>query len=347
MGGADGSQARVRRLVVAGGHGFFGGLVVDALRARGHAPLAPRRGELDVEDAASIARTVRGSDIIIDAAGPFQRRSAKLVEVAAGRGADVIDLSDSLDHVMAVLAMRTHVEAAGTRVLTACSAVSVATAVLVARSGLVAPERVSVCLAPASAETATRGTAGSLLAAMGSSVRVLRGGQLLQVRGWSRSRPFWSPTGFGDLRGHLAESADAATLPLVWPSLREVDFWVDSHTPLVNPLLRAAALVPGSGRIARPVLPVALRLARRFGAVSGGFVVEAAEAGRPPVVQGLFGARDSFMVAVLPAVLASEDLMRNAPMPVGIVPADRQVEADRYLNELAAAGIELAQAAPG
>lgn len=335
------------RLVVAGGHGFFGALVVEALRARGHALLVPRRAELDVEDRASIARTLRASDIVIDAAGPFQRRSTLLVEVAAGAGADVIDLSDSLDHAMKVLGMRERVEAAGTRVLTACSAVSVATAVLVARSGLGAPQRVSVCLAPASAETATPGTAGSLAAIVGSSVRVLRGGRLVEARGWSRSRGFWSPQGFGEVRGHLAESADAALLPLVWPGLRDVDFWVDAHAPLLNPLLGLAARVPGSGRMARPVLPLAQRFARRFGALSGGFVVEAAEAGGPPVVQGLFGARDSFMVAALPAVLAAERLFAGAPMAAGVVPPDRQVDAERYLSELAAAGIELAQPGMG
>ena len=56
-------------------------------------------------------------------------------------------------------------------------------------------------------------------------------------------------------RGHLTEMADAFTLPRVYPSLRDVDFWVDPNTRGAGALLGIVARVPA-------LSPIAVRFAR-------------------------------------------------------------------------------------
>lgn len=62
----------MRRVVVLGGAGLFGGAAVELLRRHGVDPVA------------------------LDAVEPFQDRSTALVETAADVGADVVDISDGL-----------------------------------------------------------------------------------------------------------------------------------------------------------------------------------------------------------------------------------------------------------
>lgn len=172
----------MRRILVVGGTGFFGRAAVELLRARGLSPVVAARGgranlRLDAEEPASLRSALRPGDIVIDAAGPFQERSAALVEAAAEIGCDVIDISDSIDHIRQVEALRPRIEAARIRVLTSCSTVTTLATALVQASGAADPVRISVCLAPASRETARAGTSGSLLRSLGRPIRVFRAGR--------------------------------------------------------------------------------------------------------------------------------------------------------------------------
>ena len=57
-----------KRVLVTGAHGFLGGHVLDALRARGVPPaalVAPTSGEADLRDAHACADVVRGVDVVI------------------------------------------------------------------------------------------------------------------------------------------------------------------------------------------------------------------------------------------------------------------------------------------
>jgi hypothetical protein len=332
-------------VVVLGGGGFFGGIAVALLRDRGVVPLTPSRGEADADDVEALRRYLRRGDVVLDAAGPFQSRTLALLDAAIDTGADVVDLSDSLDYAERVLLMGERVGAAGTRVLNGCSSVSAVTAAAVETSGIADRVAVSVCLAPASAETATRGTAASLLASLGAPVRRLRNGRLETARGWSEHRDFHA-LGLGralgrrrdGVRGHLTESGDAVTLPLAWPGLRDVDFWVDANAPAVNALLGVLARLPGGGRRLQPVAPAGVWAARRLGSRQGGLVIEVR--GRDGEVRycSLTSGARSYLVAVLPAVLAVEAILAGR-VPLGLVPANRQVPARELFAAMRASGI--------
>ena len=166
----------MRRIVVLGGLGFFGGAAADLLRSKGAKPvLASRRPQadlrVDAEDPASIRAALRPGDVVLDAAGPYQRRTTALVEAAAEIGFDAVDLNEDLGHAERVLALRPRIDAAGIRVLTACSSVSAISAAAVRKAGIAAPVRVDVFLAPASRFTARPGTGAALLASVGRTDR--------------------------------------------------------------------------------------------------------------------------------------------------------------------------------
>lgn len=331
----------MRRIVVIGATGFFGAALVSLLRERGHEVDAPPRAELDAEDGDAAATRLHRDDVVVDTAGPYRDRTTALLEAAIRVGADVVDIADSLDYALRVQALRSSIVGAGLRVFSSCSSVSAVTAAMVAATGIRLPERVSVCLVPSSAETASAATAQSLLDAVGQRVERLSDGALSPDLGWSESRHFWFPTGRGSVRGRLAESADAVNLPIAWPSLRHVDFWVDTNIPAGNTLLRAAAMVPGSARLLSATAPAGLRMARRVGRAASGLVVAVEGAGGARAVVALTAPRRGYLAAVLPAALVADALARGHGGPKGLVPAGRQLDTRGLLHELDAHGLAL------
>ena len=150
---------------------------------------------------------------------------------------------------MLALAQRT--DRAGVRVLSSASTVSAVTAAVIRHSQVKSPRSVTVFLVPASRHTAHVGAALSLLRAVGQPIRVFCDGRFHEFRGWSQTIRFRMPTPLGMIRGGLWETADAAYLPRIWRSLRNVTMYVDTNTPGVNAFAvaeHAIALMLTTGR---------------------------------------------------------------------------------------------------
>jgi short subunit dehydrogenase-like uncharacterized protein len=336
----------VTRILVIGGRGFFGAAAVELLRRDGEQPLVGSRRPgadflVDAEDPASLGSALRAGDVVIDAAGPFHRRSSLLAETAIAAGCDVIDLADSLDHARRMQCLAPRIDRAGTRVLTACSSVSAVTAALVRILAVTAPTRISAFLAPATRNTSTAATAQSLLASLERPVRLLRGGRLVERPAFSEERRCEFAPPVGIVRARLGESADAVTLPPIWPTLRAVDFWVDTRRRLLNAVFAAAARHRPVRRLVRTLQPVGRRAAKRFGARAGGFAVEVEDAAGALHAAGFVHPSHSYVVAVAPAVLAAKAIRAGTFAASGLVPADRQVDPHELVAWLARAGVHL------
>ena len=339
------------RVVVLGGTGLFGGAAAELLRAEGMTPLLaarkPARGSghppdlvVDAEDPEGLRRALLPGDVVLDAAGPFQERSTALVEAALEIGCDIIDLSDSLAHYLALDTLRKSIERKGIRVLTSCSSVTTLLAAQVLESRVSEPARVSVYLSPASRVTATAGTGGALRHSLGRPIRVLRGGRLVSVPGWRESRPFSMPPPIGRARGSLMESVHAATLLRIFPTLRDADFWVDTRVPGANFVLRLLARAPA---LAVPVSRAMSRstwVARRFGSDAGGMLAEIEEASGSVTEARVFALRRSYLAAVAPAVLAVRAIAAGRFPERGLVAHDRHVDRHELFAYLRRLGIE-------
>jgi hypothetical protein len=329
--------------VLLGRGGFFGSAIADALRARGIEPQSPSHAQVDAESGDALMSNLLPGDVVIDAAGPFHQRTTTLLEAAIRRGFDVIDLSDNLDYALAAYAMNERLQAANVRVFTSCSAVSAVTAAAVRRSGIEEPIGVSVCLLPASRDSSSSGTTSSLLRSLSRPIRELRDGRLTAATGWGRSRTFRLPLTRHEVRGYLAESADAVTLPRVWPSLRDVDFYVDTQVFGLNRMIALGSRLPAGARLVELAAPIGRPLARLLGSRSGGYVVEVAAADRHTATTALVAKRRSYLTAVLPATLAARTLAGDEVPPPGVVPADRLCDPDELFAELQKVGIETRQ----
>jgi hypothetical protein len=282
--------------------------------------------QLDANKAVSIRTAVSAGDLMIDTAGPFQHRSLALVQAAIDVGFDVIDINDNLHYAEQILAFEKQIAAAGIRVLSSASSVSAFSAAAVEQSGVSEPMRITAFLAPASRHTANRGTALSLIETVGQPVRAFRDGRLQTLIGWSEQRRFAMPSPLGPIRGRLFESADAIYLPRIWPTLQTVEMFVDANTLGVNTLLSMAARIPTLRRCIEWQIDLGVRISKRFGSEIGGIGYEIESRSGQIVRVAALSAKNSFVVAVAPAMLAAQAIIADQFDAHGLVLPDRQVK---------------------
>jgi hypothetical protein len=214
-------------------------------------------------------------------------------------------------------------------------------ATLVRFSGIESPVRASGFLAPASRYSASAATGTSLLRSVGRPVQVLREGRLATAAGFTVTRSFPLPPPIGRLAGRLFESADAFWLPLIWPELRTVDFYVDTRVPGLNALMGLAARRPWLKRLMERRQSGGRALARWFGSKTGCVGVEI----EPPDGQAtrmLLMPRDhGHRIAVAPAVMAVVAIAHGRFAQRGLILPDQHVDPAELMSYLARQGVEL------
>ena len=297
----------MKRVIVIGGTGFFGGLITARLRAAGLEPIVASRSHselrLDADKPEDIRAHLKARDLVIDVAGPFQRRSSALIDAARSVGFDVIDLSDSPEYTAMVYEREAPINAAGIRVLSSCSALSTVSAAILKSTPVEQPRRLSAYLVPATRYTATPAT----MAAMFSSL--LPG---------TRTFPF--PRPIGRRTGVAMKSVDSVTLQRRFPSLRTADLFVDLKMPLGNLLLQTARWKRVREFVEKHQSKL-FRLTHTFGAKTGvlGFEI----ASQTKHKRYLFTGDNSHHIAVIPAVLAAVAIANGQFKARGLIhPAD-------------------------
>lgn len=300
----------MKRVIVLGSTGFFGGILLERLRAAGLQPIGASRSSpemrIDANNPDEIRANLKPRDLVIDAAGPFQTRTPALIDAALRIGFDIIDLSDSPEYTQRIYDRAVPIGAAGIRVLPACSTLSTLTAIVVQSSPIEKPGRVAVYLKPESRLTANRGAIESFLRSIEAGER-------------------------GGLR---VKSVDAVTLPRIFPSLKRIEFIVDAGI--------AGNVVLQFGwfreKIARHI-DRAAKIARKIGNTRGRVRFEVASLLHSRSLT--FAGQKSYMLAILPAVLAAAAIVNGRFPHRGIVPHTQHVTRDELFEAIRAEGIEI------
>ncbi len=338
----------MKRIIVLGGLGLFGRTLVEQLKGLGISTMiAARRAAADIQvdanDPVSIRTGFSAGDLVIDAAGPFQKRSTALLEAAIEIGFDLVDMNDDLRYAEQVLALEGSIARAGIRVLSSASSVSAVAAAFVRQSKLKKPVRVTGFLAPASRHTANRGSALSLIQSVGCPVRALRDGRLQTLRGWGETRRFAMPGPVGLICGRLFESADAVYLPRIWPSLLEVDMYVDPKTPGVNALLWLGARFPRFRRLLARQVSLGTWISRTIGSTAGGVGYEIEDASGDVARFAILSGKNGFITAVAPAVIAAQAIVDGRFQSAGLVLPDRHVDPSELVAYLRSSSVEVTE----
>jgi NAD(P)-dependent dehydrogenase (short-subunit alcohol dehydrogenase family) len=317
----------MKRVVVLGGSGFFGRLIAEKLHRAELRPIVASRSQgdlrIDADNPTDIRSNLEPRDLVIDAAGPFQTRTPALIEAARTIGFDVIDLSDSPEYSSFIYDQAAPIQAAGIRVLTACSALSTVSALVLKSSGIDQPETLSAYLVPASRKTASLGTLTSVLASVEGERRTFR-----------------FPQPFGMRSGITARSVDKVTLPRLFSSLRTIELVIDLQVPGANTLLRAKSFRWMLSRFQ----PMVVNITHRIGHSTGVLAYEITSAGRH--TQTIFSGEQSYLLAVIPAVEAAKAIVSGRFPQRGVIPATEHIDLTRFTDAVRREGIAMVGSLP-
>ena len=151
------------------------------------------------------------------------------------------------------------------------------------------------------------------------------------------------PPPIGRIDGHLFETVDSFLLPKVWPSLRTLEFFVDSRVPGLNAAFTLAGHVPAFLRLMDRYQSLGLVVARRFGASAGGLGYEIERPGGEVVRFALVTADRAYRIGASPAVLAARNIAGARFEPRGLLACDELVAPEELFRYLSSLGVRVEQ----
>jgi hypothetical protein len=249
------SEGLVKRVLVLGGYGTFGGrisrrgaeagfemLVAGRSRERAEAFCAGHERLVPVALDGGLAETLARLRpfAVVDAAGPFQGADYEVARAAIAAGCHYLDIADGSAFVAGIGTLDSQAKAAGLSVVSGASSVpglSSAVTQSLAR-GLERVTAVEIALSASSRGTAGRSVTAAILSYIGRPVRLRRGGRWTHHFGWQDLRRFdFEAEGAHPLRRRLAALADVpdlALLPARLPGNPAVSFFAGTDAPWHN-----------------------------------------------------------------------------------------------------------------
>jgi len=314
----------MKRVVVLGGAGFFGHLVVERLAKAGLKPIVASRSHgdlrIDANNADDLKKNLKPRDLVVDCAGPFQKRNSALIETARTMGIDVVDISDSVEYTSMVYKYEAPISAAGIRVLTACSSLSTISAAVLKSLSVDEPRRLSAYLVPAIRHTASPSTIESVMLSLQGSFK-----------------KFQFPKPIGNRMGVTVKTVDSITLPRIFPTLKTTDLTVDLRFPGMNLALAAVPRWAFARRMMEKFQSKAIAFAKTVGTTHGVLGYEIAS--KVGFKYRIFTGDTSYMLAVLPAIVAAISIAEGRFTKRGLVPPTDHVEYRELMEAVRNEGI--------
>ena len=337
------SQARPAVLVV-GGAGYFGSILVGDLKSSGDCSVlvAGRSSgdiRMDLSRPETIGPALEGIAIVVNAAGPFQGMPLTLLGLCVDRGIHYIDLADDRDFVMRARSLARDRSAPGSAaVFPGCSAVPALSAVLSAiavrdRGGV---QMLRIQMAPGNRSPRQRATVESLLASVGRPIRLKDRTTL----GWTEPRVFEFPAPVGRRRGYLVDVPDVELFPELFGAA-SVEFRAGAELGILNLGVSFLGLLRRIGAVRdwSPYVPLFLRAAGLTAGWGHDWGALGVEAGGRRV--SVVADREGQRIAVLPAALMVQRLLKGPGRPSGLVPLESWVSVEQLWEECLSRGYRL------
>lgn len=240
------------RVLIIGATGVFGsrlaeraalepGLVL-TLAARRAKPLAALAAQLGpavhtqmLDRDTLTALDFAGQDVVIDAAGPFQASSLRVVEAAMAARVDYIDLADGRDFVAEVQALDPVARGAGVALVTGASSVpALSHAALDALTqGWSAIDHVSVGIFPGNRAPRGLAVVQAILSYVGRPVRLFLDGRWQDRPGWGLLHRAAIP-GVGHRWASLCDTPDLDLLVSRYRPTRSAEFYAGMELSILH-----------------------------------------------------------------------------------------------------------------
>jgi ketosteroid isomerase-like protein len=349
------------KIVILGGYGTFGRLIADQFAASGAEVVIAGRDQVkgqafadslkagfnrcDARSPVSLAETLRGTQLLINAAGQFQARDYSIPQACIEHGCHYIDLGDGREYVAGITQLH---ESAKARRVFVCVGASTTPAITSAVVSELRPQvarirSIKIALTAGNKNPAGASTIASILSYVGAPVRVWQDGRWRDQIGWGLGEWIRFPRPVGRRRVQLCDVPDLELFPPRFGA-DSVVFKAGVELPAVNYLLAALGalrqLRPSWNlpALAGPLVWLSTWF-KSLGSLHGSFGVwVTGEAGEERAL-AFVAPRNGPRVPSSPAVLLARRLLTEGPPVHGAFPCLGYVGLAEYVAFLAPFGI--------
>lgn len=350
------------KIVVLGGYGTFGSLISHELGRTADVIVAGRDQEkggkfadaigadfsfCNARDSASLTATIKGAQVVINAAGPFLPNEYGIPRTCIEENCHYIDLADNRDYVVNFPQLHA---LARNRQIFACTGASTTPAVTHALVSELQREfteihSIQIYLSVGNKNQAGASTFKSILSYAGAPVRIWEAGQWKSVMGWGLSEYFRFPHPVGR---RLVQVCDVPDLEL-YPRLFEADqviFKAGVELSFFNVGLSILAHLRKSfPQLELPALAKSLigisNLFKNLGSHAGGVLVRVEDKSGKSKTLAFVTACHGPRVPTAPAVLLTRKILQDGPPGHGAFPCIGFITADEFKRFLQPFGITM------
>lgn len=356
----------VKRVLIIGGYGNFGGYIADALAAdenihlliggrsetkakafastlKSHHPAEPAAMDIFGDIASDLARIA--PDIVVHTTGPFQQQTYGVARACIEQGCHYVDLADAREFVAGIGALNAQAKARGVLIVSGASSVPCLTAAIVDHylSNFARLDRIDYGISAAQQTNRGLATISAILSYVGKPFTARRGGRTQNVYGWqglhSERYPELGRRWFGN-----CDVPDLALFPQRYPQLATQRFCAGHETAVLHLGLWLMSwlvrwkVVPSLEHHAETLLRGAF-LFDRFSSSRSGLHMYMRGLGRDGQAREqrfylLAGSGHGPYIPCMPAILLARKLARGTLTWRGAMPCLDLIDLEEYLAAL-------------
>jgi hypothetical protein len=349
------------RIIVLGGYGTFGSLIAEQLprsdvqvvlagrdAVKGQALAAKLGAEFvhcDARSRTSLGNAIAGTQLVINAAGPFQAKDYTIPQTCIEHGCHYIDLADGREYVAGITQLSESAKARDVFVCAGASTTPAITSVAVAelRPYFQRIRSIKVALSAGNKNPAGVSTIASILAYVGLPVRVWQDGRWRERTGWGMGEFVDFPKPVGRRRVQLCDVPDLEFFPSLFGA-ENVVFKAGVELTVFNYLigglaelrkLRPSLRLPA---LAGPLVFMS-KLFKSLGTFHGGFAVWVTGDTGQEQSLAFVAPRNGLRVPTAPAVLLARKWLAGGLMARGAFPCVGFLSLAEFAEFLAPFGV--------